>query len=169
MVVVKPALTPWLRPAQGFFDLRMFPAAWTALDDLEPSAQAHPETLMLRLEILLAQDKFYEAAAVGADYCRDWPDHGDFFLKTAEALIRLAEHEKAFLLLLGAPESHQRDEEYHYIVATCACRAGRLEEAKTALEKSFYYGTFPQVALADPGFEPLWEAFGRPEEWGSAK
>jgi hypothetical protein len=33
-----------LRPAQGFFDLGMFEAAWANLDNLEPSAKARPES-----------------------------------------------------------------------------------------------------------------------------
>jgi hypothetical protein len=71
MIIVKPAITPWLRSAQGFVDLHMFEAAWKALDELEPSAKAHPETLMFRLDILSAQGRWHEAAALGADYCRD--------------------------------------------------------------------------------------------------
>jgi tetratricopeptide (TPR) repeat protein len=164
---VKPAITPWLRPANGFFDLRMLQAAWANLDDLEPSARAHPETLMLRLKILLAQERWYEAAALGANYCRDWPTHGDFFLKTSEALMALTDYEKAILLLRGAPESLHREADYHYTIASCACLIGRLEEAKAALGECFLHdGFFLQPARTDPIFEPIWQAFGPPSEWG---
>ena len=168
MAIVKPALTPWLRPAQGFFNLGMFEAARANLDDLEASAKAHPETLMFRLEILLALDKPYQAAALGADYCRDWPAHGEFFLKTAEALMKLPEYDEALLLLRSAPESLHREAEYHYRVASCACRAGRFEEAKAALSKCYWDFTIQQLVLMDPAFESLWRALGRPEDWGLA-
>ena len=165
---MKPALTPWLRPAQGFFDLGMFEAAWGNLDDLEPSAKAHPETLMLRLKILLAQDKTYEAAARGAYYCRDWAKHGDFFLKTAEALMKLTDYEKALVLLRNAPESLRRETDYRYRVASCACRTGRLEEAKAALSGCLPWDvTLQQLVLSDPAFEPLWQAYGPLSQWGS--
>jgi tetratricopeptide (TPR) repeat protein len=162
---VKPALTPWLRPAQGFIDLRMFQAAWKTLDDLEPSARAHPETSMLRLEILLAQDKWDEAAALGAGYCQDWPTQGDFFQKTAKVLIKLADYEKALFLLRSAPRSLQQEEEYHYTVASCACRAGRLEEAKAALGECFKRdgsSCFWHMAMTDPIFEPIRQSIERP-------
>ena len=147
----------------------MFEAAWADLDDLEPSAKAHPETLMFRLEILLAQAKPYEAAALGAHYCRDWPKHGDFFLKTAEALMKLTDYEKALILLRSAPESLRRETDHHYMVASCACHAGRLEEAKAALSECFLWDvTLQQLVLSDPAFEPLWQAFGLPSQWGLA-
>jgi predicted Zn-dependent protease len=164
---VKPAITPWLRPAQGFVDLHMFDAAWTALDDLEPAAKAHPETLLFRLDILSAQGRWHEAAALGAGYCRDWPTHGDLLLKTAEALIKLTDYDKALLLLRGAPESLHKDAMYYYTVAACACRAGRLEETKAALGECFNHdGTFPHHALTNPIFEPIWQSFGLPSQWG---
>jgi tetratricopeptide (TPR) repeat protein len=166
-IIVKPAITPWLRSAQGFFDLGMFDAAWATLDDLEPSAKAHPETLMFRLDILSAQDRWHEAAALGAGYCRDWPTHCDLLLKMAEALIELTDYDKALLLLRGASESLHKDAMYYYTVASCACRVGRLEEAKAALSECFNHdGTFPQHALSDPNFEPIWQSFGPPSQWG---
>jgi tetratricopeptide (TPR) repeat protein len=166
---VKPAITPWLRHAQGFFDLGMFEAAWANLDDLEPPAKAHPETLMFRLKILLAQNKPYEAAALGADYCRDWPTHADFFLKTAEALMKLTEYGKALVLLRTAPASLRRKTDYRYMVASCACRAGQFEEAKAVLSECIHWDvTLQQLVLGNPAFEPLWQAFGLPSQWGSA-
>lgn len=163
---MKPALTPWLRSAQGFFDLGMFEAAWANLDNLEPSAKAHPETLMFRLEILFAQNRWDDAASLGAGYCRDWPTYGDFFFKTANALIILTDYEKALVLLRSAPESLRREAEYHFWIASCACRAGRLEEAKAALSECHWDFTIQQLVDIDPAFEPLWQAYGPLSQWG---
>lgn len=163
---MKPALTPWLRPAQAFFDLGMFEAAWANLDDLEPSVKAHPETLMFRLEILFAQNRWEDAASLGADYCRVWPKHDDFFPRTANALMILGDYEKALVLLRSAPESFRREPWYHYWVASCMCRAGRLEEAKAALGECHWDYNIQQLVLMDSAFEPLWQAYGPLSQWG---
>jgi tetratricopeptide (TPR) repeat protein len=163
---VKPALTPWLRPAQGFFDLGMFDAAWANLDNLEPTAKAHPETLLFRLEILFAQNRWADAASLGAGYCRDWPTCGEFFFKTANALMILTDYEKALVLLRSAPESHHRDPWFHYWVASCACGAGRLEEAKAALGECHWDFTIQQMVDINPVFESLWQAYGPLSQWG---
>ena len=163
---MKPALTPWLRPAQGFFDLGMFEAAWANLDNLEPSAKAHPETLMFRLEILFAQNRWEDAASLGAGYCRDWPTYSEFFYKTANALNILTDYEKALVLLRNAPESFRREPWYHYWVASLTCRAGRLEEAKAALGECHWDYNIQQLVEIDSAFKPLWQAYGPLSQWG---
>ena len=54
-------------PAQGFYDLGMFNDAWLALDVLAPEDKAHPLIIALRLDILLALERWGDVVALAPD------------------------------------------------------------------------------------------------------
>ena len=147
--------------AEGLLELGLFTDAWEELDGMEPSEKAHPEVLLLRLDVLLGLSRWDDAAALGTGCCRDWGSFDRFFLKTAKALRNLDQHDKAFEILRYAPTSLHRDPEYHYAMACCACRLGELKVAKEALHECFRQDkTFRQRGLDDPALEPVWASLG---------
>jgi len=87
-----------------------------------------------------------------------WPASGDFFLKTASALMELNDHEKAKELLLAGPSSLTKKAVYWYDLARCQCRLGEVNQAKSSLRDCFERDKcFRAQALDDPDLEPVWD------------
>lgn len=149
-----------MEPAKGFFDLGMFNDAWAALDDLPPEDKAHPLVALLRLDILLALDRWDDAIALGTGACHQWPIIDGFFLKTVTALMELRDYEKGRDLLLAGPESLQQKAAYWYDLACCQCSLGELERAKKSISKCFDLDKGLRMrALYDLDLEALWNVF----------
>jgi predicted Zn-dependent protease len=149
-----------LQRAEGFLELGLHHEAWEELEKLEPAARAHPDVLSLRLDILLALERWEEAIALGTGCCRKWQTHDGFFLRTADALMRLADYEKATALLRSAQETLRSQAEYHYMIARAAALRGLLEDAKKALRDCFHRDKFyRERALDDPDLRPVWDSF----------
>ncbi len=149
-----------MEPAQGFFDLGLYHEAWAALDELPLPNAAHPLTISLRLDILLALHRLDDAVSLGTGSCRAWPQTGGFFLKTASALMGLNDHLKAKALLLAAPLSVRDNATYWYDLARCQGRNGEIERAKSSLKECF--GRDKKLrsrALDEPDLEAVWASF----------
>jgi len=147
-----------LDPARGYFELGLYEDAWKELDKLEPKATAHPETLLLRLDILLALHRWEDAIALGAGCCQSWRKYDDFFLKTASALIGFGDWHNAYGLLKNAPKSLHASPEYHFTLARCASRQGLINDAEIALQACFDRDkSYRQRGLDDPDLERVWE------------
>jgi len=145
-----------LAPAQGYFELGLFNDAWEELDKLEPKAKAHPDVLLLRLDILLALSRWEDVVTMGIGCCSTWCDFDGFFLKTARALIHLNDFGHAYNLLKNAPESLHALPEYHHEVARCAAKQGLRSEARNALQECFNRDkSYRLRVLDDPDFEAV--------------
>jgi predicted Zn-dependent protease len=152
-----------IEAAHGYHELGLHHDAWTVLDDLPPEDKAHPLVVMLRLDILIALDRWDDAVALGTGACRQWPIIDGFFLKTATALMELQDYQKAKLLLLAGPESLHQKAIYWYDLACCQCRTGEVEEAKKSLTKCFSREEVLRMrAPYDPDLEAIWESLGEP-------
>ena len=150
-----------MEAAHGFHELGLHTDAWTVLDDLPPEDKAHPLVVLLRLEILLALDRWEDAVALGTGACRQWPVIDGFFLKTSTALIELKDYQKAKDLFLAGPESLQQKAIYWYDLACCQCRTGEAEKAKKSITECFERDEILRMrALYDPDLEPIWQALG---------
>jgi predicted Zn-dependent protease len=148
-----------MEPAQGFHDLGMFNDAWAALDDLSPEQKAHPQVMLLRLDILLALHRFEDAVVLGTGACRQWPLIDGFFLKTASTLIDLADHERARSLLLTGAPSLQQKAVYWYGLARCHGRLGDVDRARKCLWECINRDkNFRAKALDDPDLEEVWKS-----------
>jgi predicted Zn-dependent protease len=148
-----------LNPARGYFELGLFEDAWAELDKLEPKATAHPETLLLRLDILLALERWEEAVSVGIGCCQKWRNYDSFFMKTATALISFGDWYHSYGLLKNAPETLLKSPEYHYTLARCASRQGLLTNAKEALAECFKLDkSYRKRFLDDEDLERVWDA-----------
>jgi len=146
-----------LNPVRGYFELGLFEDAWTELDKLEPKATAHPETLLLRLDILLALGRWEDAIAMGIGGCQKWSDYDSFFLKTASALISFGDWQNSYGLLRNAPETLLKSAEYHYTLARCASRQGLIKDAKNALSECFKLDkSYRKRFLDDSDLERVW-------------
>jgi len=133
--------------------------AWMELDKLEPKATAHPETLLLRLDILIGLKRWEDAIAMGIGCYRDWSTYDTFFLKTATALIRFGDWQNAYGLLTNAPESLHALPEYHYAIARRVSRQGLIRDAKDALKECFDRDKgYKQRSLDDPDLKRLWDS-----------
>jgi hypothetical protein len=121
--------------------------------------QAGPLVVLLRLDILLALDRWDDAVALGTGACRQWPVIDGFFLKTTTALIELQDYPKAKDLLLVGPESLQQKAVYWYDLACCQCMTGEVEQAKKSIVECFNRDKNQRMrALYDPDLEPIWES-----------
>ena len=148
-----------IEAAHGFHELGLHHDAWTVLDDLAPDYKAHPLVVLLRLDILIALDRWDDVVALGTGACRQWPIIDGFFLKTATALIELHDHQKAKLLLVAGPDSLQQKAIYWYDLACCQCKTGELEEAKKSLTECFNREEELRMrALYDSDLERIWES-----------
>ena len=148
-----------IEAAHGFHELGLHHDAWEVLDDLPPENKAHPLVVLLRLDILIALDRWDDAVALGTGACRQWPIIEGFFLTTATALMELQDHQKAKLLLLAGPESLQQKAIYWYDLACCQCRTGEIEEAKKSIVECFgRSAAFRLRALYDPDLESIWNS-----------
>ena len=146
-------------PARGYHELGLHDDAWKVLDDLPPEDKAHPLVVLLRLDILLALERWDDAVALGTGACRQWPVIDGFFLKTTTALIELKDYQKAKDLLLAGPESLQQKAAYWYDLACCQCRTGEVEQAKKSIVECFNRDEILRMrALYDPDLEPIWES-----------
>jgi predicted Zn-dependent protease len=146
-----------MEPAHGFHELGMHEEAWIALDDLSPEDKAHPNVILLRLDILLALHRLDDAVALGTGACRQWPAMDEFFLKTATALIDLSDHGKAKDLLLAGPPSIQRHAVYWYDLACCQCKLGEVDGAKKSISECFNLDKKRRMqALHNPDLEAVW-------------
>lgn len=147
-----------MEAANGFHELGMHNDAWTALDDPPPEDKSHSLVMLLRLDILLALDRWDDAVALGTGACRQWPIIDGFFLKTVTAVIELHDYQKAKDLLLAGPESLQQKAVYWYDLACCQCRTGEAEEAKKSISECFEREKNLRMrALYDSDLEPIWE------------
>lgn len=148
-----------LAPAEGYLELGLYDDAWAELDKLGPGGGADPDVSILRLDILLGLNRWEDAVALGIGCCRDWQNHDGIFLRTASALAGLEDFGKALELLRNAPEELQQKPEYHYLVARCASRAGRIADAKLALRECFNRDrSYRQRGLDDPDLQPVWNS-----------
>jgi len=111
-----------LDPARGYFELGLYEDAWMELDKLAPKETAHPQALLLRLEILLALHRWEDAIAMGVGCCKQWRKYDGFLLKTASAMMSYGDWHHAYGLLKNGPESLHELPEYHYTIARCASR-----------------------------------------------
>jgi predicted Zn-dependent protease len=141
--------------AEGFYELGLYVDAWEELDKLPVEVQADPDILSFRLNVLLALNRWDDAVALGAGCCRAFPSRDEFILRTADALVRLTDYEKALALLKGAPATLRAQAESHYMLA------GLVEDAKKALHDCFKKDKFHrQRALDDPDLTAVWDALG---------
>jgi len=148
-----------MEAAHGFYELGMHSDAWTVLDDLPPEDKAHPLVVLLRLDILLALERWDDAVALGTGACRQWPIIDGFFLKTTTALLELNDHQKAMDLLLAGPESLQQKAAYWYDLACCQCRLGEVQKAKKSISECFDRDRILRMrALYDSDLEAIWES-----------
>lgn len=148
-----------IEAAHGYHELELHVDAWKVLDDLPAEDKAHPLVVLLRLDILLALDRWDDAVALGTGACRQWPVIDGFFLKTTTALLELKDYQKAKDLLLAGPESLQQKAVYWYDLACCQCMTGEVEQAKRSLIECFNREEVLRMrALYDPDLEAIWES-----------
>jgi len=146
--------------AEGFFELGLFADAWEELDKLQVADRIHPSVMQMRLDILLALERWEDAVALGTGCCKTWKDHKKFFSGTAKALIKLGDHGTALVLLRMAPADLQAQADYHYMMARCAALLGLSCEARLSLRECFNrQKSYREKCLDDPDFKALWESF----------
>ena len=148
-----------VRAAEGFFELGLYRDAWDHLERISPPGRDHPAASALCLDILGALGRWDDAARWGVGYCKEWPEHGVLFLKTATAFMRLDDYRPASDLLSRGPETLREQAEYYYLAARCSSRLGKIKEAKVALQACFERDkSYRQLALDDADLEPVWRS-----------
>lgn len=156
-----------LRAAQSWLDLGDNLEANAALDKITAKMRAHPEVFQVRWRILAKAERWDDCLDIARELLKLAPERRLGWLHCAESLHKLGRTAVARRLLLRALRRFGLNSAIPYLLATYCTHLGRLEEAKTWLEKTFSHEDnaevkmrIKQLALDDPDLKPLWESMG---------
>jgi hypothetical protein len=116
------------------------------------------ELLKLRLQILIAMQRWEAAAILGDSIIVKEPADGDFFWLTAYAVRRCRSLVDARNTLLLGRERLQNTPLFHFNMACYECQLGNLDAAKAYLAAAFKLEPrWRALALEEKDLEPLWK------------
>jgi len=156
-----PAFEITLGVAEGYFAMEMWEDAWAGRSEIQPEFRLAPQVIMLRVLILNNLQRWEEAAIIGNEALRHYPDFGALYVATAHAL-RHCEGAAAAKAVLAAGEQFLEDEAiFHYVLACYDSALGNLADAKEGLSRAFELEKgFRLKALDEPDLAPLWDSLG---------
>lgn len=141
----------------GYLDLKMWDEADAELEALPNEYKTRPEVLSARLELLMAMARSEAGAILAQSLTKLWPDHNEFYIRTAFCLHELKRTVDAKAVLLNGPKSLQEEAIYFYNMACYEAQLGNIKEAKRYLSVSFKMRKqFKAEALEDPDLAPVW-------------
>jgi predicted Zn-dependent protease len=146
-----------LQPFLGYLDLQMFHEANDELESLPNEYKTRPEVLSARLELLMAMRRWEDGALLAQSLSKLWPDHDEWYIRTAFCLHELKRTADARAVLLNGPETLKDNAVYHYNMACYEAQLGHVKKAKQYLSTCFKMEKkFKAEALEDPDLEPVW-------------
>jgi predicted Zn-dependent protease len=150
-----------LNTAQGFFRLEMWDDAWAELGRLEPKFRLDSRVIMLRVLILNNREKWEEAAIMGREALRHYPDFGALYLATGHALRNCKGPAEARAMIASGEPYLENEAVFHYMLACYDSALGNLDDAKEALACAFELENgFRLKALDELDLAPLWDSLG---------
>lgn len=160
---ISPADSHRLRAAEGWLELNNPKEANAELESISPENQALPEVLKLRWEVSAAARDWEAAADVAAILIQQAPEDVQGWLNRSYALHELRQTAEARDSLLRVVDKFPACATLRYNLACYESQLGRLEQARSWLEKAFELGEAKELKLAalqDPDLEPLWKGLG---------
>ncbi|NJK92312.1 MAG: hypothetical protein HC904_11020 [Blastochloris sp.] len=125
-----------INAAMGYFNLGMTDDAWAELEGLRGADALRPETVALRVSILMRKG-LWEQALEGAELlCVMLPDHPSPFLDAAFCLHEMNRTEEARRRLLAGPSQLRGNSLFYYNMACYEAQLNHLEVARNYLEQA---------------------------------
>jgi predicted Zn-dependent protease len=149
--------------AQGWFELGNDLEANGELEQITPENHAHPAVLEVRWQIYAKGKKWDAALDIASALVQMVPGHPLGWVHRSYCLHEMKRTEEARDNLLRVVDKFPDDPIMRYNLACYECQLGRLEQAKTWLEKATKLGGRKRIklmALEDPDLEPLWKNIG---------
>jgi tetratricopeptide (TPR) repeat protein len=149
-----------LLAAQGWLELGNHLEANEELEQITAENRAHPAVLEVRWQIYAKAKNWDAALDIASALIRLAPEHALGWVHRSFCLHELKRTEEARDNLLRVVEKFPEDAIMRYNLACYECQLGRLEQAKTWLEKAFDLGDARKLklmALDDPDLGPLWK------------
>ena len=118
---------------------------------------------MLRWEVSAASQDWEAAVDVAATHIQVAPEDSQGWINRSYALHELKRTTDARDNLLRVVDTFPACATMRYNLACYESQLGRLEQARSWLEKAFELGEAKKLklaALADPDLEPLWKGLG---------
>jgi predicted Zn-dependent protease len=160
MKPLQPPDTLHLQAALGWIELGNHIEADAELDNITASLRAHPDVLKVRWEIYAAAKKWEAAIDSAAAIVQLDPDDPFGWVHRSYALHELKRTAEACDNLLRIVDKFPDDPIMRYNLACYECQLGRMEQAKSWLEKALKLGDAKKMKLAaldDPDLQPLWK------------
>jgi uncharacterized protein HemY len=149
-----------LTAAEGFIDLDMHLQASEELDRIAQHSRHQPEVLAMRLRIYRALEKWRLMQAVAKALVRGAPQKIDFWLAYAFATKRAESIEKSIDILRNASEKFPNSAAIHFDLASYYSHCGDHERGRKHLKRGLKLEPgLRQMALDEPNFSALWDAF----------
>lgn len=146
-----------LQAADGYLYLNMPAESLAELDTIENGEEANPAVMLARVRVLLHLQRWEEAELLSRRAGEDHPEEDEFTVQRAFALHQLQKGEKAFEVLLEAPEWIRRTGILHYNLACYEARLGDLRIAKQCIDAAIEINAaMKKNARVDPDLQALW-------------
>lgn len=152
-----------LRAAQGWLELGDSKSAAEELQQIGAESQEHPLVLMLGWHVHAKAANWAACVETGRLLTRVVPGSPFGWVNLCNALYFVGRTQEAFDTLLPLLATFPTNELLPYNLACYACQLGRLEEARSYLEKAFALGDAQELRLKaqdDPDLKPLRDASG---------
>ncbi|MCB1234138.1 MAG: hypothetical protein KDM91_03620 [Verrucomicrobiae bacterium] len=151
------ALRHRIEASQGYFELGMVEDALRELDAGSAAERAHPETLHLRIQILLSCRRWDEALDQSRQLCDLVPDSTAGYIHQAYCLHELGRTRDARETLIGGPDSLREEPVFFYNLGCYEARLGQRDAARAWLLRSFEMEPdLRHQAKGDPDLRDLW-------------
>ena len=140
----------------------MFLEADAELDLIDPFLRAAPEVLSVRTHIYRGLKRWELMHTVAKKLAEFDPDEVGFVISYAFASRRALSIEIAREILLKAVRRFPREAIIYFNLACYECQLGRLEAAKSLLNKAFEIEPESRAAaLDDEDLRPIWDSLQR--------
>jgi tetratricopeptide (TPR) repeat protein len=153
-----------LQAAEGWFELGNHLEANEELENITPKNRAHPAVLEIRWQIYAKAKKWDAALDIASALIQQVPEHPLGWVHRSFCLHEMKKTEEARDNLLRVVDKFPENPIMRYNLACYECQLGRLEQAKSWLEKAFEVGDPKEIklmALDDPDLEPMWKEIGK--------
>ena len=139
----------------------MFDDAARALEEIELEDKTRKEVLYAQVNLYVAAEKWYLAAAVAGHLVKADPKNPGTWINLAHLVRRAENVEQAERVLLKARAWHPKDALIAFNLACYASVMGRMEEAKIRLKFAIKLDrNIRRLVLADRDLQPLWAWIG---------
>ena len=151
--------------AEGWLGLGNALEAEKELEEISLEHRSHPAVLQARWEVYAKGRRWEDALETASALMQGAPEEPIGWIHRSYCLHELKRTQEARDNLLRVVDQFPDNAIMRYNLACYECQLGRLEQAKSWLEKAFKVGEPEKIrlmALEDPDLEPLWrEIMGR--------